>query len=155
MTTTSSSQAYRSARRIKALQQQLTFEEGSQSINHSSLSVRLHFVRIASLTIKDFHPSFPGYVTLSSGNIASNRMTSQMMYPTFVFELPHTCVYPPLSISFRTLGRTHKSSRETCATFTPRCETFFVLCIPPWSGSDLFAFLVVLILQSPVDKSNR
>lgn len=48
--------------------------------------------------------------------------------------------------------RIAKGSRETCTTFTPRCEPFFVFFIAPWPGSDLFAFFIILVLQSPIDE---
>jgi len=43
--------------------------------------------------------------------------------------------------------------RESGPTFPPSCEALFVLLITPGSGFDLFALFIVLILQSPIDKS--
>jgi len=43
-------------------------------------------------------------------------------------------------------------SRETCPTFTPCCEPFFVFFISSRPGSDFFAFFIILVLQSPIDE---
>jgi len=61
--------------------------------------------------------------------------------------------YMRLSICLSVQVTGKEDVRESSPTLPPCGESFFVFVITPWSGFDLFALFIVLILQSPIDKS--
>jgi hypothetical protein len=110
------------------------------------------------LTVKHLHTPLPADVALTPSDKAGNRMTSEMMYPPFVLQLPHARVDPAgmselICVAFAIEEKQRDSdSREPGPSFPPCRQSLFVLVISFRPGHNLLPLLVILVLQTPVDK---